>query len=350
MTYDRPIYEINIDENFTLGVNCVGLVDAPAIEIDFIKLQAEEVIKLAQVADKQLLVGPLLIPDKKIFRIAKDGTEYYITFSANTIRKIVDRYFKQGNQVNFNLGHHEELPITATVNESWIIEDTKMDKSALYGFELPAGTWMLSTHIEDTNDWNTYIKSGIVKGYSIEGNFQLDLVEAMSKVSLVEPRPDESKDEYVGRCIAYHVSAEGMDASQAAAICYTKWDEAKLNQIQELRNRKISWDFDGTLTTRAGKEMAKRQIRNGEILYIISARDTESAMYSIADELGIPHERVYATGNNTAKVQKIKELQIVNHYDNNIAVVRQLGRVGVKFSITPEQALQLISEILEKND
>ena len=449
MTYDRPVYNIDIDENFNLGVNCIGLVDEPAIEIDFIKLQAEEVIKLAQVADKQLLVGPLLIPDKKIFRVAKDGTEYYITFSADTIRKIVDRYFKQGNQVNFNIGHNEDMPITATVNESWIIEDTKMDKSALYGFELPVGTWMLSTHIEDTEDWNTYVKSGVTKGYSIEGNFAMDLVEALNKVSMVEPRADESKDEYVGRCIAYHVSGEGMDSSQAAAICYTKWDEAKmseqqlesysdypeaakeaaargikyneengnkcatqtgkvraqqiangeplsyetlkrtysflsraktyynpddkeacgtisyllwggepmfnwveskLNQIQELRNRKISWDFDGVLSTRAGKEMVRRQIRNGEIVYIISARNGARSMYSVADELGIPRERIYATGNNTAKIQKIKELQIVNHYDNNPAVVRQLPRVGVKFSITPEEALQLITEILKKND
>jgi hypothetical protein len=234
------------------------------------------------------------------------------------------------------------------VNESWIIEDTKMDKSALYGFELPVGTWMLSTHIEDTEDWNTYVKSGLTKGYSIEGNFALDLVEALNKISMVEPRTDESKDEYVGRCIGYHVSQEGMDSSQAAAICYTKWDEAKMSK-EELRNRKISWDFDNVLTTRAAKEMVRRQIRNGEIVYIISARNSASAMYGIADELGIPRERVIATGNNTAKIQKIKELQIVNHYDNNTAVVKQLPRVGVKFSITAEEALELITEILKQD-
>ena len=348
MTYDRPIYEINIDENFTLGVNCIGLVDAPAIEIDFIKLQAEEVIKLAQVADKQLLVGPLLIPDKKIFRIAKDGTEYYITFSAETIRKIVDRYFKQGNHINFNLGHHEELPITATVNESWIVEDPKMDKSALYGFELPAGTWMLSTHIEDTNDWNTYIKSGILKGYSIEGNFALDLVEAMSKVNMLAPRKGDTKEEYIPKCIKYAIDNEGKSPEEAVAMCESMWSQ-NLGE-EELRGLKISFDYDGTLSTSVGKDLARRRIRNNDTVYIISARETARGMYATADLLGIPRSRVYATGNNTAKVQKIKDLQINSHYDNNPAVVRQLGRVGVKFSITPEQALELIAEILEKND
>ena len=175
------------------------------------------------------------------------------------------------------------MPITATVNESWIIEDTKMDKSALYGFELPAGTWMLSTHIEDTNDWNTYVKSGITKGYSIEGNFAMDLVEAMNRVNLVEPNKGEHEADFMPRCIAYHIDKEGMDPSQSAAICHSKWNAYhNIKNQEELRNQKISFDFDGTLNTRAGKEIAKRKIRNGEIVYIISARNTASGMYSIA--------------------------------------------------------------------
>ena len=45
-------------------------------------------------------------------------------------------------------------------------------------------------------------------------------------------------------------------------------------------------------------------------------------------ELGIPESRIYATGSNKAKIEKIKELQIVTHYDNNPDVIKELGSIG----------------------
>ena len=65
-------------------------------------------------------------------------------------------------------------------------------------------------------------------------------------------------------------------------------------------------------------------------------------MLSVAESLGIPKSRVYATGSNSAKIQKIKDLGITKHYDNNSDVVKQLGSVGYQFEETyndyPEQA------------
>lgn len=112
------------------------------------------------------------------------------------------------------------------------------------------------------------------------------------------------------------------------------WAHNKLKELGliELAGQKISFDYDGTISTAKGTELAKRLIDEGNTVYIISARSTASGMYAKADELGIPHSRVYATGSNTAKVEKIKELGIQKHYDNNEDVVSQLPSVGDKFA------------------
>ena len=49
-------------------------------------------------------------------------------------------------------------------------------------------------------------------------------------------------------------------------------------------------------------------------------------MYEVADEIGVPHSRVYATGSNTEKVAKIKNLGISKHYDNNPDVIKEVRK------------------------
>jgi hypothetical protein len=139
----------------------------------------------------------------------------------------------------------------------------------------------------------------------------------------VEPSKGEHKDEFLPRCISY-VVGEGKDSEQAVAICNSIWE-------QHFAANKVSFDYDDTLSTSRGKELAKKEMDAGNTIYIISARHDAGAMYSTADALGISHSRVYATGSNKAKVEKIKELGINKHYDNNADVINELGSVGQKF-------------------
>lgn len=139
----------------------------------------------------------------------------------------------------------------------------------------------------------------------------------------VEPAKGEHKDAFIPRCIAY-VTGEGKDAEQASAICYSMWD-------QHFAGEKISFDFDDTLNTERGKALAKSKIEAGAIVYIVSARHDMESMFGVADELGISHNRVFATGSNADKIAKVKELGVSKHYDNNSDVVSELGSVGEKF-------------------
>lgn len=56
-------------------------------------------------------------------------------------------------------------------------------------------------------------------------------------------------------------------------------------------------------------------------------------MYEVADQLNIPHFRIYALGTNEVKVFKVKDLGINTHYDNNPEVIKQLPGIGKLFKI-----------------
>jgi hypothetical protein len=139
----------------------------------------------------------------------------------------------------------------------------------------------------------------------------------------IEPSKGEHEGDFLQRCIKYVID-EGKESEQAVAICNSLWE-------QHFADVKISIDYDDTISTERGKELAKRLIADGEIVYIISARNDVDGMLGVAESLGIPKSRVYATGSNTAKVQKIKDLGIEKHYDNNADVIKELGTIGSKF-------------------
>ena len=94
---------------------------------------------------------------------------------------------------------------------------------------------------------------------------------------------------------------------------------------------KVSYDYDDVLSTDKGKAQAETDIKAGKVVYIISARQSVDGMLSTADKLGIPHSRVYATGSNKAKVEKVKSLGIKVHKDNNPDVIKELSGIGKIF-------------------
>ena len=163
------IIELILDDDEAIGVEAISVVENPAIESDFIALNNQE-IKLAEISkEKRLLMGALLIPKKPIYR--RNGEdEYYVFFSADTVLKASQMYLQNGNQSNSTLEHDGKLE-GLTLVESWIVEDKEKDKTALYDLDVPVGTWMGSVKVENDEVWNDYVKTGKVKGFSIEGYF-----------------------------------------------------------------------------------------------------------------------------------------------------------------------------------
>lgn len=97
--------------------------------------------------------------------------------------------------------------------------------------------------------------------------------------------------------------------------------------------RKVSYDYDEVISLKEYQDKAMQDIADGKLVYIISARHDKSTMKEVADKVGIPQSRVYATGSNKAKVEKIKELNIGRHYDNNENVINEVRTIGVGGSL-----------------
>lgn len=169
-----------------------------------------------------------------------------------------------------------------------------------------------------------------------DSNLEVDFIALVDRPAIkkdfqmfseyVEPSKGEHKDNFLPRCIAY-VVGEGKQSDQAVAICNSIWNE-------HFAGQKISFDYDETLTTERGMILAKKHIDDGDVVYIISARSDKEPMMARAKELGILDSHIYATGSNSAKIEKVKELGIVKHYDNNLDVVNELKGIGEKFRET----------------
>jgi hypothetical protein len=168
------------DDNQELAIDAISLVHSPAIESDFVFFGKEKSnLTLAKVdEEKRMLISPALIPNKNIVRYdANTDSEYYVWFSKETVRKASELYLKHNNHHKATYEHQDRVSGVLTI-ESWIKEGD-MDKSKLYGFDLPNGTWFVKMKIDNEELWQD-IKSKKIKGLSIEGYFT-DKFEAMQK-------------------------------------------------------------------------------------------------------------------------------------------------------------------------
>ena len=186
-------FELVLDEEKLLhGIDAISIVEHPAIEEDFITLSKDYKFEFKEVDDeKRVLMGAAMIPEKPIYR--RDGDdEYYVFFTKETIRRASELYLINGKQSNATYEHQDKIDGLSLV-ESWIIEDSEKDKSRKYGLEYPVGTWMVSMKVNNDKIWDEYVKSGKVKGFSIEGWFMQreSAIELSTELSRIEQEEGE---------------------------------------------------------------------------------------------------------------------------------------------------------------
>ena len=132
-----------------------------------------------------------------------------------------------------------------------------------------------------------------------------------------QPTESESENEFISRCMSDEkMKSEYTDEAQRYAVC-----------ASQFAAEKVSFDWDGTGSTAKGKELIQEYVDKGADVYIITARSSKAG---ISFE-GIEADHIIATGSNKAKVEKIKELGISKHYDNNEKVISELGSIGELF-------------------
>jgi len=418
---DLPVYEIICEEDGTQGIRMVSLVSDPAIEVKgmyFSNDANEKSFEFKKVEEQQMIVGPAMIPNKKIIRKDSNDDMYYVYFTPETIRMMVNKFNSSNNNKSINVDHSNQM-VDAYIQQNWIVEDSTYDKSRFYGFNLPVGTWFIEVKVEDKKFWSSQIKDEGKYGFSIEGLMNQKLVEMSSSIDeiidsltdddliemfgdilkvdvekfVVKPKSGESEVKFAetyndypkaasenakkalrwaeengwGSCgtpvgkkranqLANGESISRETIARMAAFerhrqnserplgdgcgrlmwlawggdAGVAWAQRKLKQIDnnsfaalKLGAKKVSFDFDGTLTQKSVQETAKRMLEAGDDVYIITRRRPDKQVKQMALDLGIKLSNVVFTNDNP-KWSYLETYEIDEHYDNSIDEIKEI--------------------------
>lgn len=159
-----PLFNLDVIEGVP-GIELISLVDAPAVERDFIKFSKEAEVKMKINEEQRIATGVALIPGQKIYREDQNG-KYYIQFSREAIERVVVKFFKEKHSADANLMHEYEAD-GIVYFESYLINRERGILPAEFA-DCPDGTWIVSAKILNDNVWEL-IKQGVLRGFSIEG-------------------------------------------------------------------------------------------------------------------------------------------------------------------------------------
>lgn len=171
-----PIFELKIANDPDKLYEGLSLVDEPAIEENFLYFNSDKIVYNFSNDDEMIVKGPALIPNKLIFRNDKFGTRY-VYFSAETIKKFVIS-FLQKNAQKINIQHDDNKFINANIVESYFVTNENNE------FDVTVGSWIVALKINDNEVWQS-IKSGKLKGFSIQGLFEEIFTEKLNKNKIV---------------------------------------------------------------------------------------------------------------------------------------------------------------------
>lgn len=174
-------YELIFPEG-GIGVFKVSLVKNPAIETTLMKFSSEEKMYFSN-EEKRIVYAPAMIPNKMIFRNNIQGEPANVFYTAETIEKLQENYFRNKGNFSTNLDHSDNNVEGVFPFESWIVQNKEIDKSKDMGFDVPNGTWMMGHKIDNESVWNDYIKTGKIDGLSIEASL-LHKEQLINKVNM----------------------------------------------------------------------------------------------------------------------------------------------------------------------
>ena len=180
---DLPLIEFKLSEDVE-GLQAIALVDTPAIGLNYQAFANHKFEVINE--DKRIVMGAAMIPDLPIYRRDERG-EYYAIFKKETIKALVQKLFKENKHNNFNEQHNAFKILDGVYIYQSFITDAELGISAPSGFENVAdGTWFIAAKVENDEAWAKVKKEGLLKGFSVEGVFDLEpyKFKKMNKINL----------------------------------------------------------------------------------------------------------------------------------------------------------------------
>ena len=291
---DLQLFELVVEEDGD-GVFANSFVEEPAIERDFVFFNKHKEVTFQAIdTEKRLVAGPLLIPNKKIIRMDEQMGMYNVFFKPETIETIARKFMK--NKYNGEVTTEHDKKVNGVyLTESWIIEQSSKDKSNLYGFTLPKGTWFGIYKVDNDQVWED-VKMGKYKGFSIEGLFE-HKASTMKSSQLFSKDIDELNENEADVVLSMIKNLVKKD------LRYKKKERILMESFSDYpddvkNNAKNVLEFVGTngwgsCGTPVGKQRAN-QLAKGEPISL----DTLKRMYSYLSrhEIDLENSKTYSDG------------------------------------------------------
>ena len=230
-----PIYNavLNSDED---GITCVSLVDFPAVEVDFMQFDAKK--QMLQVEGNRL-IGVLLRADYPIYRLGEDGKPYYIRFTREQIWQIAER-FQRTDKVESLM--HDGQPIEGVKMVSLFVKDEQRGISPK-GFEEITDGSLFAVYQIENKEVLDLIKSGAIKGFSIEGYFgkeqskfnKMNKLAALIKLGLADVTKLIKVDNETTI-----IAADGGEIAEGKEVIYVEKDEPVADGVYDWDEKKVT--------------------------------------------------------------------------------------------------------------
>ncbi|WP_316736278.1 XkdF-like putative serine protease domain-containing protein [Pedobacter aquatilis] len=170
-----PLIELKINPEDESFVSAISLVEAPAVESQFIAFSQDKDVHQFNLNDeKRELIGIAMKANVPIYRKDAKFGEYAVVFSADTIRQIAQTFFQKNFSKSLNI-EHSSIDAESFVFQSYIVDFDKGMLAPKGIDDAGNGDWIVGVKVLSNSVWSD-IKSGKQKGFSVEGIFSsLDL-------------------------------------------------------------------------------------------------------------------------------------------------------------------------------
>jgi hypothetical protein len=269
----EPVIYLDINEEMEQsGLDAISFVETPATLTKWFRFSAEEKeFYFKKDEMKRVVTGPVMLAETPIKRIDQNGEGYWVKFSADTIFRMRNKYFKDNKIHNVNENHDGGK----VVKDVYLVESFIVDEKTqtnLYP-DMPVGTWMASFYVEDEKYWNDIIMSDKFNGFSLEGNFKPVVFSEQKKKNILEKIKD---------LFSAYVEDEESEEDDVKMFIDVKTQDGKILRISEIREGGLVKEIteDGEIDIENGDyalvDGMVLKIINGEIKNIILTEQEES--------------------------------------------------------------------------
>jgi hypothetical protein len=341
---ELPIIELTL-EDLEQGVDATALVENPAIQRNWMAFKEHKSYEFkTHNEDKRILAGALMVADFPMYR-NMNGKEFFVKFSSETIEQLADRMVLNNKLTAFNFEHDSKKELADMHIQQFFIINTELGVNTPIGFEeLPNGSLFAFVKVNNEQVWNDYVKTGIVKGFSIEGNFatkeefsEQQIINELEQINKINNMSDALKK--------LNELADKLKAKFSEG--YTEKEEEKKEEEVKMAEATLT---DGT------KVMYEGELAEGTIVLLEDGTAAPDGEHTFEDGTVISIEggQVVAVAKPMTEqemaIQKLTEM--VTKLETENAELKSnfessINKVEEKFSAQIKESNKLTEDVLE---